>query len=369
MHVYNWQQEGWPQFNYELHEVEAMLLEYERKVGIAAGVTKSLPPDIQSEHILEQMVSEAINTSAIEGVVVSRKDMMSSIRVQLGLQPDEKPVHNRKAKAVSEMLLDARQTFMAPLDENRLLTWHRLLMADEHGIVIGNFRTHTEPMQVISGAAGKTRVHFEAPPSTNVLDEMQKFITWFNLTAPGQPDAISSGPVRAAIAHLYFESIHPFEDGNGRIGRAIAEKVLSQHLQHPVLFSLSSAIESAKKAYYTELEKAQRSLHLNRWITWFVQTVIHAVDQASSQIGFALRKTKFFDTWRANLSGRQLKVIQRMLEAGPDGFEGGMNARKYTGITGASKATATRDLQDLVMKGVFIRRAGSGRSSGYDIQL
>jgi Fic family protein len=195
-------------------------------------------------------------------------------------------------------------------------------------------------------------------------------ITWFNETAPGGKKEIKKAPVRSAIAHLYFETIHPFEDGNGRIGRAIAEKALSQGIGRPVLLSLSKTIEEKKSAYYNALQKAQSSNEITEWINYFVRTVLSAQAEAEELIMFTLKKTQFFDRFKDHLSERQTKVIQRMLEEGPKGFEGGINAGKYSSITKASKATSTRDLQDLLKMGaiVLIGQAG-GRSTKYQVSL
>jgi Fic family protein len=176
--------------------------------------------------------------------------------------------------------------------------------------------------------------------------------------------------VRSAIAHLYFETIHPFEDGNGRIGRAIAEKALSQTIGRPVMLSLSRAIEADKNAYYTALETAQRSNEITPWVTYFIRRTLDAQMEAESQIEFTLKKTKFFDRYKGQLNERQVKVVRRMLEEGPKGFEGGMNARKYMGITKTSKATATRDLQQLLETGAFkLAGKAGGRSTGYQVNL
>jgi Fic family protein len=194
-------------------------------------------------------------------------------------------------------------------------------------------------------------------------------VKWFNETAPGGKHEIRIAPVRSAIAHLYFESIHPFEDGNGRIGRAIAEKALSQTLGRPVVLSLSKTIESNKKLYYKSLEQAQRSNDITPWIEYFVQTILDAQIDSEIQVEFTLKKVKFFDRFKDRLNDRQLLVIQRMLEEGQTGFEGGMNARKYIGITKTSKATATRDIQHLVEIGAFLALPGRGRSSSYTLAL
>lgn len=223
-------------------------------------------------------------------------------------------------------------------------------------------------MQVVSGPIGKIKIHFEAPPSKQVPDEMATFIHWFNSTAPGGRQEIKLAVVRSAIVHLYFESIHPFEDGNGRIGRALSEKALSQGLGYPALLSLSRTVEANKNKYYDALKHAQRSNEISDWITYFVDTVLEAQTDSERQIDFVLKKTKFFDSYATQLAERQIKVIRRILEEGPLGFVGGMNAKKYIGITGVSKATATRDLQHLEDLGILCR-IGAGRSTRYELVL
>ena len=193
---------------------------------------------------------------------------------------------------------------------------------------------------------------------------MKGFISWFNESQ----NIIKKPIIRSAIAHLYFESIHPFEDGNGRIGRAVAEKALSQSIGRPVLFSLSKSIEGNKNDYYEALKAAQRSNEITDWINYFVKTVLDAQIDAEQEIEFTLKKTKFFDQHKDELNDRQLKVVRRMLQEGHQGFAGGMNARKYVSIASTSKATATRDLQDLVQKGIF-KPLGGGRSTRYDINI
>lgn len=230
----------------------------------------------------------------------------------------------------------------------------------------GQWRKGQEPMQVISGAAGREVIHFEAPPAANIHKEMEGFLAWFNRTAPGQPQAIFHAPVRSAVAHLYFESIHPFEDGNGRIGRAISEKALSQGMGRPVFLSLSDAIESRRSDYYSELKAAQRSNLITPWINYFLHTILQAQQQAEIRINFTLRKSRFFDRFNPQLNPRQAKVLHRMFAAGPDGFVGGMSAKKYMSIAKTSKSTATRDLVSLVNLGVLIA-VGSGRGTRYEL--
>jgi Fic family protein len=320
------------------------------------------------EAIMDTMVAEAIKTSEIEGEYLSRQDIISSIRNNLGLNETSDPVKDKRAQGAGELMIDVRTSYAEPLTEEKLFAWHRMLMKGNRRINAGAWRKHEDPMQVVSGAIGKEKVHFEAPPSAHMPDEMHRFITWFNATAPGEAGEIKKAPVRSAIAHLYFETIHPFEDGNGRIGRAIAEKALSQTLGRPVLLSLSRTIEANKQAYYGALEQAQKSNEITGWIHYFVNTALAAQKQANAFVDFILKKSKFFDRFKDKLNERQLKVVRRMLDAGLEGFEGGMSAKKYMAITKASKATATRDLQQLLELGVLVA-LGGGRRTHYNLSI
>lgn len=342
------------------------MLDFAGQVGHVSGLLEALPEEVHMAAIVDMMVAEAIKTSEIEGEYLSRQDVFSSIRNRLGLSEIPIPVKDKKAQGAGELMADVRNTFASPLTEEKLLAWHTTLMRENRRIAVGAWRTHEGPMQVVSGAIGKERVHFEAPPSSQVPKEMDRFIEWFNNTAPGGKQEMKKAPVRSAIAHLYFETIHPFEDGNGRIGRAVAEKALSQTLGRPALLSLSQVIEADKKAYYAALETAQKSNEITPWINYFVSIVLAAQQQASRSIAFILKKAKFFDRFKDVMNDRQLKVIRRMLDAGSEGFEGGMTANKYIAITKASKATATRDLQQLVELGVLVGQGG-GRSTHYNI--
>jgi len=271
---------------------------------------------------------------------------------------------------LGELMIDVRKTFKEPLSKEKLFAWHQMLLGQSKKIEVGKWRTNEDLMQVISGAIGREKVHYEAPPSSAVTLEMERFIQWFNDTSPGGKYEMKKAPVRAAVAHLYFETLHPFEDGNGRIGRAIAEKALSQTINRPAVLSLSRAIEANKKRYYESLGKVQQSNEITPWIDYFVETICLAQTEAETQIDFILKKTRFFDRFRDQLNDRQLIVIKRMLEEGPGGFKGGMNARKYIGIANTSKASATRDMQQLLELAVFVLagKAG-GRSTSYRVNL
>lgn len=365
--LYNWQQPDWPHFRYDLTGIEETLFTLAEKTGRASGLLKGLTADAQLEATIEMMVVEAIKTSAIEGELLSRKDVLSSMRKNLGLETGHLS-GDKRAQGTAALMLAVRNSFAAPLSDETLFEWHRLIMTGHRHVAAGQWRTHTEPMQVVSGAVGHEQVHFEAPPSSHIPSEMAQFIQWFNETAPDGLKEIRKAAVRSALAHLYFESIHPFEDGNGRMGRALSEKVLSQGLGRPALLSLSQAIEAKRNDYYDALKEGQQSNDITSWITWFVNIVLEAQAQAEELIDFTLRKTRLFDRVRDQLNDRQMQILRRMLEEGPDGFEGGMSAKKYMAITGASKATATRDLQELVEKGVFAP-TGGGRSTRYQISL
>ncbi|MCJ8167446.1 Fic family protein [Pontibacter sp. E15-1] len=366
--TYNWQQPDWTDFRYDLSEVEDMLFSFAEQTGHVSGMLKAIPEDIQLEAVIDIMVAEAIKTSEIEGEYLSRQDVVSSIRNNLGLNQTPEATEDKMAQGAGELMTDARKTYAEAITEEKLFQWHKMLLKENKRINVGMWRSHEDPIQVISGALGKGKVHFEAPPSSRVSEEMNRFIQWFNDTAPGGNNEIKKGPVRSAISHLYFETLHAFEDGNGRIGRAIAEKALSQTLGRPVLLSLSKTIETDKKSYYSALEQAQRSNDITPWIKYFVGIVLKSQEQAISLVDFILMKSKFFDRFKNSLNERQIKVIRRMLDAGPDGFEGGMNAKKYTSITKASKATATRDLHHLMELRVLIQEGG-GRSTRYLLHM
>lgn len=366
---YNWEQSDWPKFTYKEGESGKILLDFLMKSGQMSGVLTGLSEGNQTELLLEMMVVEAIKTSEIEGEFLSRPDVMSSIKKNLGIH-EEQPllVKDQRAKGIAKLMIKVRADFAQELTEDVLFEWHELLMEGNRYVRAGQWRADTEPMQVVSGAIGKEIVHFEAPPSVRVPVEMSVFISWFNQTAPDKEEAINNPLIRCAITHLYFESVHPFEDGNGRIGRALAEKALHQGLGHATLISLSSTIEAKKKEYYDALKNGQSSNEISDWLNYFAGTVYHSQLSAERLINFTLQKVKFFDRYKNELNDRQVKAINRMFAEGPSGFEGGMTAKKYIAITKASKATATRDLQALTELGVFSPQGG-GRSVSYELEL
>ncbi len=365
---YNWQRSEWPDFQYSLVGLQGNLLRFAEKSGRVDGLLAALPETEQTDARINMMVSEAMKTSEIEGEILSRPDVMSSIKNNLGLNAEPKRVGDRRAEGVAELMVRVREDFAKPVTQKMLFEWHSMLMKGSPRVQSGSWRTHVEPMLIISGTIGNEQVHYEAPPSSVVSAEMKCFIQWFNQSATGEKNDITFPPVRAAVAHLYFESIHPFEDGNGRIGRALSEKALSEGIGHPVLLSLSKAIEADRAGYYIALKQAQRSVDITDWVFWFVEMLARAQETAEADVEFVLKKTKFFDRVRGQLNDRQVKVLHRMFKEGSGGFQGGMGAKKYMLIAKISKPTATRDLQDLVAKDIFVP-LGGGRSTRYQINF
>jgi Fic family protein len=370
MNRYNWQLPDWPNFRYDLSAIEETLFSIAEKKGLISGKISHLSKQLQTEAMISLMVEEAVKTSKIEGEKISRLDIRSSIKNKLGLNPTFVNVFDTRAKGIAELMLDVHGTYKEPLSEEKLFDWHIMLLSgssNQH-LRIGYWRTQEEPMQIVSGHYDKWVIHFEAPPSKDIPNEMSRFIRWFNDTSPANANAIKFAPVRAAIAHLYFESIHPFEDGNGRIGRAIAEKALSQGFGYPVMLSLSQVMEADKKAYYAAISAASKTNDLTDWIAYFVHIILSAQHEVEVQINFILQKSAFLDKYENILNERQLKVIKRMLQAGIKGFKGGMSAKKYMVIAATSKATATRDLKELHDMQAF-KQSGSGRSVRYELNL
>jgi Fic family protein len=359
--MYNWQHKNWPEFKFDSASIDKELMRFMLKAGELKGILSALPKDISTQTIIQIMVTEAIKTSEIEGEIINRIDVMSSIRKNLGLHISQEP-KDKNAIGLSLLLIDVRNTYTQPLTESKILEWHKLLMGNNKTIHAGQWRKGNEPMQIISGSASNPKIHYEAPPSKSLSKEMKRFIEWYNTSE------ISSPIIKAAVAHLYFESIHPFEDGNGRIGRAIAEKALSQGFDNPILFSISKSIEENRSNYYKELQLAQQRLEITKWIEWFASIIIFAQEDAEKTIQFTIKKMKFFDKYDKILNNRQKKVINRILEEGVNGFKGGMNAKKYISITDTSKATATRDLQELAAMNVFVMK-GLGRSTSYELNF
>jgi Fic family protein len=364
---WNWQQPDWPDFSWEqarLLRAEALFLV---EAGEYAGTAKHLGDEDREQLTVEAMSTEALTTSEIEGEILDRSSVQSSIRRQLGLATDHRKV-GAAEQGVSEMMVDLHHTCAEPLSHDMLFRWHRMLTTGRRDLKeVGSYRTHIEPMQVVSGAIYNPKVHFEAPPSASVPAEMSRFIDWFNRSAPGNAEPLPA-LTRAGIAHLYFICIHAFEDGNGRICRALAEKVLAQNLGHPTLTALAATILAKRNTYYGVLEANNKHQEITSWLRWFAATAIEAQRRSIALVDFLIDKTRLLDRLRDQLNERQKKALLRMLREGPKGFEGGLSAGKYASITGASPATATRDLADLVAKHALVR-SGEQRHTRYEIAI
>lgn len=361
---YIWQNSSWPHFKYDISELQDILYNYIRDNSSLSSRIDEIDPKYSSDILVDIVVSEALNTSEIEGEYYNESSIRSSVRKMLGL--DYAKTSDKKSESLSRLMIDARSSFNEPLSEEMMFHWHKLLMKDSNlsPSDIVNWRTGNEPMQIVSGSIGNEKVHYEAPPSRIVPYEMQRFIEWFN-----KSNNVIPGMIRCSIAHLYFEVIHPFEDGNGRIGRVIAEKALSQDLGVPVLMSLSSEIMKNKKQYYYELSKASSdNLDITPWLRYFTSLIYNAHLSTRDRMNFILKKARFWNEYDTILNERQKKVIARVFAAGVDGFEGGISAKKYMQITGCSKATATRDLADLLSKEITKVVSLGGRNTRYDLK-
>jgi Fic family protein len=364
---WNWQRPGWPEFTWNRARFAKAEERFLVASGVFQGIVKHLGAKDRDDLTVESMSVEALTTSEIEGEVLDRASVQSSIRRQLGLAPDQRRVKPAE-QGVAEMMVDLHRSFAEPLSDAMLFAWHRMLMGERRDLKdMGRYRRHDDPMQVVSGPIHAPKVHFEAPPSADVPKEMMRFIAWFNRTEPDSAEPLTA-VTRAGVAHLYFESIHPFEDGNGRIGRAIAEKALAQGLGHPTLTALAATILAKRKAYYEALERNNTEIEITDWLGWFAATVIEAQLRTIALVEFLIDKTRLLDRVAGLLNERQKKALLRMLREGPDGFRGGLSAGNYIAITGATTATATRDLFEMVTKGALVRK-GERRHARYHLNV
>jgi len=364
--MYNWQTENWAEFIYNEETISNKALKFAELLGEIFGVFKTFNSAKQQNEILDIMISEAVKTSEIEGEMLSKEDVRSSFLKKLGLTSSIKNIKDKRSENIAFLMWEVRTRFQEKLTEKMIKNWHAILFSNSKYINAGMYRKGEEAMQIVSGAWGKEKVHYEAPPAAKVPHEMKNFVQWYNKfkTNGNIPKII----IKTAIAHLYFETIHPFEDGNGRIGRALVEKCLSESIGKQIIMSISQAIEKNKNKYYAELKKVQKTLKINSWLLYFSQLLIDAQQNALEILDFSVKKTQFFDKYKKVMNNRQTKIINKMLEAGKDGFEGGMTAKKYISIAKTTKATATRDLQELVENGILLQNL-AGRSTSYILNL
>lgn len=362
--MWNWQLPEWPNFAYDRDRISPKERQFLLGSGSAFAFFKNIHEDERNQFIVEILSLEGLESSKIEGEILERESLQSSIKQHFGLQK-KAPAKADKESGMAEVLCNVYETFDQPLTHEMLWEWHGMLFKgwSTHLDDCGKYRTHADPMQIVSGRLDSRTVFYEAPPSKNIPHEMAKFISWFNSTRSSTPVLI-----RAAIAHVYFESIHPFEDGNGRIGRLLAEKVLSQGIGQPVLIAISKCIEKHKKVYYTELGKCNRTLEVSNWVEYFAEIILQAQKDSMCLLHFLMEKSKILTALSGNINPRQEKVLLRLFAEGPEGFSGGLTAEKYIAITKAPRATTTRDLADLVQKGALVK-TGELRHTRYWLNL
>ena len=367
MSTYIYELKDWPRFHWSYEQVSEQLASVSRRQGRLIGRMEGLGFQLRAEAVLASLTEEVIKSSEIEGEALDRDQVRSSIARRLGMDIGALAPVDRDVEGVVEMTLDATQGFEAPLTEARLFGWHAALFptgrSGMHRITVGAWRTSASgPMQVVSGPIGRERVHYEAPAAGDLKAEMRAFLKWFNGRESIDP------VLKAAVAHLWFVTIHPFEDGNGRIARAIADMALARSEGTPRRFySMSAQIRAERKAYYDILETTQKGdLDITAWLQWFLACLDRAFEGAEDILAGVLRKARFWEAYAgAPLNDRQREVLNRLL----DGFEGKLTTSKWSALTKASQDTALRDIDDLVKRGILTKDAAGGRSTSYSLLM
>lgn len=362
--IYIWQQPDWPHFTWDSTAFSQSLAMVNMLRGKLLGRISMFGLEAQSESVLNSVSEEIIHSAQIEGEILNCDSVRSSVAKQLGLKYEGLPTADHYVEGVVQVMVDAITQYAAPLSDQRLFAWHAALFpmgrSGLYKIDVGQWRRGEEPMQVVSGVMGHETVHYEAPPSDDVPYMMQEFLTWVNASQSIDP------VVKAAIAHLWFVSIHPFDDGNGRICRTITELLLSQADQTSQrYYSLSTEILTHRKDYYVQLERAQHGgADVTQWISWFLHTLQQALQTALLKTENVVRKVKFWQEHRLTpINNRQRKVVNMLF----DGFEGKLTSSKWYKINRCSQDTATRDINDLIKKGILQPAAEGGRSTSYTL--
>ena len=363
MTKYVWQNESWTDFTWKIEEVFTALM----KAKKAQGYILAQSEFFELRDLAEIITDEAYTTSFIEGEDLDKNAIRSSVARRLGLPTGGLPEVKRNADGLVEILIDATTNYSTPLVKERLFAWHAALFPTGHSgmhkIKVAEWRAPGTPMQVVSGPMGKEKVHYVAPPSEEVPKEVEKFIKWWN-----KPPAELDGIVRAAIAHFWFVSIHPFEDGNGRLARCITDMALAQEEKTSKrLYSLSSQIIEDKKRYYNILEKSQKGGgDITEWIVWFLEMFTRSIESSNDLIDKSIFINRFYKRiTNIKLNERQKKVIKKLLEHLPEDFQGGLTNKKYVSMTKTSSESAKRDLKDLLEKKIILVNEGRGRSTSY----
>jgi Fic family protein len=365
--MYIWERPEWPAFTWDSDKLSSLLARASREQGRLLGKMEALGFKLRSEAHLRTLTEDVVKSSDIEGEKLDTEQVRSSIARRLGMDAGGLVPADRNVEGIVEMMLDATGDYSKPLTIERLFAWHASLFptgrSGMHVIKVGTWRDdRTGPMQVVSGPIGKEKVHFEAPPAAHVPREMKQFLRWFK--KPGDTDPL----LMAGLAHLWFVTIHPFDDGNGRIARAIADMVLARSEKSSQRFySMSAQIRHERNDYYARLEHTQKGgLEITPWQDWFLNCLVRAIEGAGNTLGAVLDKARFWERFsKEPLNERQIKVLNRLL----DGFEGKLTTSKWAKIAKCSQDTAYRDIVDLIERGALQRDPGGGRSTSYSLAL
>jgi Fic family protein len=366
-----WKQTEWPHFVWINDKLNGLLRETIQIQGQLLGKAEAAGDDFSRQSTLDTLLHNIISSSAIEDEELNVESVRSSLARRLGLATGHSARTTARTEGLADLILDATGNIKVPLSMDRLFQWHRLLfppgsVLPSHALRVGSLRGDF-PMQVVSGRLDQPTVHFQAPPLAGLEGQLAEFIQWFNRS---RFDPSVDPLIRAGLAHLWFVTLHPFEDGNGRLARAIADLALAQAEQRTIrLYTMSAAILKRRRDYYRILESSQRgTMDVTPWLLWFLGTLQLALKDSSTQIDGVLEKARFWQTHAGHsLIPAQVKVLNRLLEGGPDNFELGISASQYESVARVSKATATRHLADLVGKGFLEKKPGGGRSTRYHI--
>ncbi len=365
--MYLYQQSDWPKFNWDSRSILSPLSNVRHLQGKLVGKMETLGFKLRNEAVLETLTTEVIKTSEIEGQILDLEQVRSSIARRLGIEVSGLVPSDRNVDGVVEMMLDSTQNYKETLTTDRLFGWHSALFpsgrSGMYKIIVGKWRDDsTGPMQVVSGALGKEKVYYEAPPAEKIRKEMETFLSWFN-KEPEQDLILNS-----AIAHLWFITIHPFEDGNGRIARALSEMLLTRSDHSPQRFySMSSQIRAQRKDYYNILEKTQKAtLDITEWLVWYLQCLANALNSSDIILAKVLYKHRFWTKFSTEtLNSRQILLINKLL----DNFTGLLTTSKWAKIASCSQDTALRDIQDLLNKNILQKNLSGGRSTNYSLVI
>lgn len=363
--TYIWQAGDWPEWRYDLAALAEPLADVSRAQGLLLGRLADVGMALRDQASLAALTEDVIRTSEIEGERLDAESVRSSIARRLGVDIGALAPMDRHVEGVVELVLDATARCEAELTIDRLFGWHAALFPTGYSglsqIHVGTFRDDANgPMQVVSGPTGRQRVHFEAPPADRLAVEMGRFFEWANTSSKDHPI------LKAGLGHLWFVTLHPFDDGNGRIARAIGDLLLARADGSPQRFySLSAQIQRERRDYYGILERTQKgSLDVTPWLKWFLANLATAVDAAQHTLDVVLVKTRFWQRWAtAPLNERQVKLLNRLL----DGFDGKLNSSKWAAIAKCSPDTALRDINDLLVRGVLRKSTAGGRSTSYEL--